>query len=458
MYSTDVIRNSDGAINRIVVSLNRPIFENLVKGVGGAQEHEKFLYNGDYGAWVDMLSIKNGDVMDFINTLVRDHVLPADRYINAGLSYADQENPADDADPFLINTAFGYDTMMHEHDTVYSQYLLSETECEGSNRLIVDHDALTVIADHVGLFTMFMNIRKSMYILATLDHSVKDYATSIFPIISVENGYQILNLLKTVSSVGLMIASADGANQYRFTADTTVDAAVTADEHSAISIVRDQIKTEYEVKNRALARNYDRQIAKLQNDLDTERAQKYTSSMKFISRLYEQGWRLTDAGNGITYPGRIYAEHVLYSGRLYPLPAELQEKFFVEDLFVPLDTYIHDVVGRGFFPHVERTMGRNQSYVCIGDLGGARFERILDLVGNLKTINVHSMFDNAAATAINCLIGHMSGRYYNSEGIANNDNAYVREIMTVCGTTCYNNITNQIANTDVAESGEIFRV
>jgi len=30
--------------------------------------------------------------------------------------------------------------------------------------------------------------------------------------------------------------------------------------------------------------------------------------------------------------------------------------------------------------------------------------------------------------------------------------------MTVCGTTCYNNITNQIANTDVAESGEIFRV
>ncbi|MDD3538178.1 MAG: hypothetical protein PHH65_07955, partial [Eubacteriales bacterium] len=192
MYSTEVFRNSDGAINRIVVSLNRPIFENLVKGVGGTQEYEKLLYNGEYGAWVDMLSVKNGDVIDFINTLVRDHVLPADRYINAGLSYADQENPADDADPFLINTAFGYDTMMHEHDTVYSQYLLPETECEGSNRLIVDHNALTVIADHVGLFTMFMNIRKSMYIIATLDHTVTAYATSIFPIVPVENGYQIL--------------------------------------------------------------------------------------------------------------------------------------------------------------------------------------------------------------------------------------------------------------------------
>lgn len=458
MYSTDVNRNSDGAINRIIVSLNRPIFENLVKGVGGAQEHEKFLYNGDYGAWVDMLSIKNGDVVDFINTLVRDHVLPADQYINAGLSYTDQQNLDDDTDMFEVDAAFGYDTMMHEHEAVYTQHLLSETECEGSNRLINAHNAMTVIADHVGLFTMFMNIRKSMYILATLDHSVKDYATSIFPIIQVENGYQILNLLKTVSSVGLTIASADGANQYRFTADIPVDAAVTADEHNTISIVRDQIKTEYEIKNRALARNYDGQIAKLQHDLDTERAQKYTSSMKFISRLYEQGWRLTDAGNGITYPDRIYAEYVLCSGRLYPLPAELQEKFFVENLFVPLNTSIHDVVGRGFFPHVERTMGRNQSYVCIGDLSGARFERILDLVGNLKTINVHSMYDNSAAAAINCLIGHMSGRYYNSEGIANHDNAYVQEIMTVCGTTCYNNITNQIANTDAAESGEIFRM
>jgi len=457
MYSTEVFRNSDGAINRIVVSLNRPIFENLVKGVGGTQEYEKLLYNGEYGAWVDMLSVKNGDVIDFINTLVRDHVLPADRYINAGLSYADQENPADDADPFLINTAFGYDTMMHEHDTVYSQYLLSETECEGSNRLIVDHDALTVIADHVGLFTMFMNIRKSMYILATLDHSVKDYATSIFPIVSVENGYQILNLLKTISSVGLMIASADGANQYRFTADTTVDAAVTADEHSAISIVRDQIKAEYDVKIRTLTRNYDGQITKLQHDLAAERANKYSSSLRFIGRLYEQGWRLTDTGNGITFPGRIYAEHVLYSGKLYPLPDELREKFFVENLFVPINSSIRDVTGIGFFPHVEKTMGSDPSYVCIGDLGGMQFERILDLVGNLKTINVHSMFDNAANAAINCLIGHMSSRYYDSDGIAEHRNSYVKDVMTLCGTTYYNFITKQVTNTN-AESGEIFRV
>lgn len=457
MYSTEVFRNSDGAINRIVVSLNRPIFENLVKGVGGTQEYEKLLYNGEYGAWVDMLSVKNGDVIDFINTLVRDHVLPADRYINAGLSYADQENPADDADPFLINTAFGYDTMMHEHDTVYSQYLLPETECEGSNRLIVDHNALTVIADHVGLFTMFMNIRKSMYIIATLDHTVTAYATSIFPIVPVENGYQILNLLKTVLSVGLTLTSADGNHHYQFTAEPTVDVEVTADEHNAVTIVRDQIKAEYDVKIRTLTRNYDGQITKLQHDLAAERANKYSSSLRFIGRLYEQGWRLTDTGNGITFPGRIYAEHVLYSGKLYPLPDELREKFFVENLFVPIDSSIHDVTGIGFFPHVERGMGSNPSNVCIGDLDGMQFERILDLVGNLKTINVHSMFDNAATAAINCLIGHMSGRYYDSDGIAEHRNSYVKDVMTLCGTTYYNFITKQVTNTN-AESGEIFRV
>ena len=457
MYSTEVFRNSDGAINRIVVSLNRPIFENLVKGVGGTQEYEKLLYNGEYGAWVDMLSVKNGDVIDFINTLVRDHVLPADRYINAGLSYADQENPADDADPFLINTAFGYDTMMHEHDTVYSQYLLPETECEGSNRLIVDHNALTVIADHVGLFTMFMNIRKSMYIIATLDHTVTAYATSIFPIVPVENGYQILNLLKTVLSVGLTLTSADGNHHYQFTAEPTVDVEVTADEHNAVTIVRDQIKAEYDVKIRTLTRNYDGQITKLQHDLAAERANKYSSSLRFIGRLYEQGWRLTDTGNGITFPGRIYAEHVLYSGKLYPLPDELREKFFVENLFVPINSSIRDVTGIGFFPHVEETMGSNPSYVCIGDLGGMQFERILDLVGNLKTINVHSMFDNAATAAINCLIGHMSGRYYDSDGIAEHRNSYVKDVMTLCGTTYYNFITKQVTNND-AESGEIFRV
>ena len=457
MYSTEVFRNSDGAINRIVVSLNRPIFENLVKGVGGTQEYEKLLYNGEYGSWVDMLSVKNGDVIDFINTLVRDHVLPADRYINAGLSYADQENPADDADPFLINTAFGYDTMMHEHDTVYSQYLLPETECEGSNRLIVDHNAFTVIADHVGLFTMFMNIRKSMYIIATLDHTVTAYATSIFPIVPVENGYQILNLLKTVSSVGLTLTSADGNHHYQFTAEPTVDATVTADEYNAVTIVRDQIKAEYEVKIRALTRNYDGQITKLQHDLAAERANKYSSSLRFIGRLYEQGWRLTDTGNRITFPGRIYAEYVLYSGKLYPLPDELREKFFVENLFVPIDSSIHDVTGIGFFPHVERVMGSNPSYVCIGDLGGMQFERILDLVGNLKTINVHSMFDNAASAAINCLIGHMSGRFYDDKGVAEHSNSYVEDVMTLCGTTYYNFITKQVTNTN-AESGEIFRV
>lgn len=457
MYSTEVFRNSSGAISRVVVSLNRSIFENLVKGVGGTQEYEKLLYNGEYGSWVDMLSVKNGDVIDFINTLVRDHVLPADRYINAGLSYADQENPADDADPFLINTAFGYDTMMHEHGTVYSQYLLSETECEGSNRLIVDHDALAVIADHVGLFTMFMNIRKSMYILATLDNSVKDYATSIFPIVPVENGYQILNLLKTVSSVGLTLTSADGNHHYQFTADSTVDVKVTADEHNAVTIVRDQIKAEYDVKIRTLTRNYDGQITKLHRDLAAERANKYSSSLRFIGRLYEQGWRLTDTGDGITFPGRIYAEYVLYSGKLYPLPDELREKFFVENLFVPIDSSIHDVTGIGFFPHVERVMGSNPSYVCIGDLGGMQFERILDLVGNLKTINVHSMFDNAATAAINCLIGHMSGRFYDDKGVAEHSNSYVEDVMTLCGTTYYNFITKQVTNTN-AESGEIFRV
>jgi hypothetical protein len=98
MYSTEVFRNSDGAINRIVVSLNRPIFENLVKGVGEHRNTKNSCTTRIRGM-VDMLSVKNGDVIDFINTLVRDHVLPADRYINAGLSYADQENPADDADP-----------------------------------------------------------------------------------------------------------------------------------------------------------------------------------------------------------------------------------------------------------------------------------------------------------------------------------------------------------------------
>jgi len=296
-----------------------------------------------------------------------------------------------------------------------------------------------------------------MYILATLDNSVKDYATSIFPIVPVENGYQILNLLKTVSSVGLTLTSADGNHHYQFTADSTVDVKVTADEHNAVTIVRDQIKAEYDVKIRTLTRNYDGQITKLHRDLAAERANKYSSSLRFIGRLYEQGWRLTDTGDGITFPGRIYAEYVLYSGKLYPLPDELREKFFVENLFVPIDSSIHDVTGIGFFPHVERVMGSNPSYVCIGALGGMQFERILDLVGNLKTINVHSMFDNAATAAINCLIGHMSGRFYDDKGVAEHSNSYVEDVMTLCGTTYYNFITKQITNTN-AESGEIFRV
>src|SRR5690606_13615234 len=166
----------------------------------------------------------------------------------------------------------------------------------------------------------------------------------------------------------------------------TVDVEVTADEHNAVTIVRDQIKAEYDVKIRTLTRNYNGQITKLHRDLAAERANKYSSSLRFIGRLYEQGWRLTDTGDGITFPGRIYAEYVLYSGKLYPLPDELREKFFVENLFVPIDSSIHDVTGIGFFPHVERVMGSNPSYVCIGDLGGMQFERILDLVGNLKTI------------------------------------------------------------------------
>lgn len=457
MYSTELIRNSAGEIDRIVVSLDRKIFENFVKGVGGETELENLLYNNVYASWVDMLSVKNGDIIDFINTLVRDHVLPADQYINAGIAIDDQKDPDDDADPFMINSAFGHDRILHDHDTLYSQYLLLETDCEGSNLLIEQHNALNVIADNVGLFTMFMNIRKAMYIIATLEHTVSAYATSIFPIVPVENGYQILNLLKTVPSVGLTIGSADGNQQYRFVADMTIDPTVTADEHTAVAIVRDQIKTEYEVKTRTLTRNYDGQIAKLQREIDTERARKYSSSLKFIGRLYEQGWRLNDAGIGIIYPDRIYAEHILYSGKLYPLPADLREKFFVENLYVPIDTGIRDVAGHGFFPHVETTLSRDPSHVCVGDLAGARFEQILDLVPNFKTINVHSMYSNAASCAVNALLGNLSGHYYTCDGVSIHHNDYARDVLTLCGTTYRDSITQQVVNNS-PESGEIFRV
>lgn len=452
MYATEVVRNPEtGLFERIVVSIDRQILRNLVIGIGNKDEEEKFMFDIQYGHWFKNLSVTNGDVIDFVNTLVRDNVLAADRYIDGG-------DPTDSDNRYEVTSAFGFDTLMHEKYSVYSQYLLPETECEGSNLLIEECDVLTVIANHVGLFTMFLNIRKAMLILATLDETVDRYATSIFPVIRQNDGYQILNVLKTVSAVEMQVASPDGTHRYTFTAaDKGVDETVSGEEHTAIGIVRDQIKAEYEIKIRAMMRNYEGQVEKLRSDLNIERTQKYSTALQFITRLYEQGWRLTDAGNHIMYPGRIYAEQILYAGKLYPVPEGLQNKFYVEGIVVPINNTITGACACGFYPHVERQLTNDTTPLCIGGLAHQPFDQILDLVGNLKTINVHSMFGNAASAAIYCMTGTRPGSYYGQGGKVLVSDAYIASILTVAHDRYFNYLTNQVAGNS-ADAGEVFHV
>ena len=108
MYATEVVRNPEtGLFERIVVSIDRQILRNLVIGIGNKDEEEKFMFDIQYGHWFKNLSVTNGDVIDFVNTLVRDNVLAADRYIDGG-------DPTDSDNRYEVTSAFGFDTLMHE--------------------------------------------------------------------------------------------------------------------------------------------------------------------------------------------------------------------------------------------------------------------------------------------------------------------------------------------------------
>lgn len=132
-----------------------------------------------------------------------------------------------------------------------------------------------------------------------------------------------------------------------------------------------------------------------------ERKRGFDAALPVLENILSNpSWTIKDGA--LCYANRIVADRVLLREKMYHLPKELEGKFYIDDLHVPLADTIGEVTGRGYSPHC--LGGMRLGAVCIGNHRGHSITTLDDLVKDLTIINYHSMFGNNATSLVNYLV------------------------------------------------------
>ena len=168
-------------------------------------------------------------------------------------------------------------------------------------------------------------------------------------------------------------------------------------------------------------------IERLGQDLAEERLKienaAFRNAFSIVSKAIQNGWRLeSDSGyQYVVYPDKIFVERVLYQGTVIPLPEELRELLWVEDIRIQLssrDLRGHVNTARGFHPHRgggypednfqpyrEYEETANMNHICIGDFNGKPIDHFVLIPEAFKTVSYSTMFGNFPATLIGFWLG-----------------------------------------------------
>jgi len=153
------------------------------------------------------------------------------------------------------------------------------------------------------------------------------------------------------------------------------------------------------------------------------------TGINMAASLTKQGWKIEQVNGAdcFVYHDKVYANSVVGGDKhkRYLFPDECKDLIYMYDITVPIETTLRSgisvsdtnkgVRARGFNPH--RSSGSSDVYeelnhtsdltkICIGDLDGKPFEKIVNLVDALSIVYQPSMMGNLASRCIQSLFGH----------------------------------------------------
>jgi len=153
------------------------------------------------------------------------------------------------------------------------------------------------------------------------------------------------------------------------------------------------------------------------------------TGVSMVASLMRQGWKVEviDGVDYFVYPNKVYVNSVVGGDRnkRFTFPEECNNIIYIYDITVPIDTLIRSgisvsdvtkgVRARGFHPHRSSCAGDiyeelkhtgDLGKVCIGDLDGKPFEKIVNLVDALSIAYQPSMMGNLPSKCVSALFGY----------------------------------------------------
>lgn len=125
--------------------------------------------------------------------------------------------------------------------------------------------------------------------------------------------------------------------------------------------------------------------------------------VEFVLKMLRNGWRLTQLQNRVclVYP-EVKVKMIGYDNNQKPIPEEHADKFYIKNLIVPLDKYVHEAFAvDAYHPNVDPITvtfkGKRVHKVCMGNLTGKSFEDVvIGIVPMLEKINLSSAYPGDA--------------------------------------------------------------
>ena len=172
---------------------------------------------------------------------------------------------------------------------------------------------------------------------------------------------------------------------------------------SAISNFNDTMAASYMSAVKSVRSSMEDAIRKstegLESRMSAERQKIVRSTYALALDLKDRGWEMKD--NYLVYPARVFVTKVQdRAGKVYNLPEELTEHFYIENIRVPISTSIQGVKADGHNPHMS-----SGGSMCVGTLAGKDISYLRLLPDMFSTINYDSMYGGMGSIAVGILMG-----------------------------------------------------
>jgi len=166
-----------------------------------------------------------------------------------------------------------------------------------------------------------------------------------------------------------------------------------------ISQATDSLHQMYKLQLQAHVNALQSQIQKLQEELEKTRVEAFIQGLKTFEVVKKLGWTIKDCQ--LYYTRKIQCKFIKYEDRVYKIPKQYKNKFYIKGIKIPLDA----TVTKAYAEQAYHCNVDSNGQICLGSLEGKQlFEVLQKLPETLKTLNLDSAFDNNAKKELEDII------------------------------------------------------